>query len=336
MPINATISAASASGFRTSLQKAPALYLFTSATFTPGTASGLQGPNLTQARAAVGNPSWSTTYMAMPYPGYIEWTVPDTAVYTFTLAGAQGGGGERYASANNPASDFASTAWLRGGKGSIIQFNYSLTAGEKLGIVVGQYGGSGYEQSFSRAGGGGGGTWLYSIPSETLIACAGGGGGASDSYEGQDGTGASAGNASAGNGQGGTSTSAGSGGGWFSNGASVAATNICSGSYSCRGGAVKPSVGSYGVAHSGYTNSSMACHFERFGGFGGGGSQHDNTAGGGGGYTGGGSQGSGTAGFPGTSYITPSATSVSLNVGLNGGTTQSVQNSHGYLQVTKN
>lgn len=329
MPLITTLASGSDSGFVTS--GGGLGYSFTTATFTPGTSSGLQGPTIAQARAGVGSPSWAAEKMTMTYPGYIEWTVPATANYTFTLAGAQAGGGERYLSANNPANDYTPATWLRGGRGAIIRFNYNLIIGEKVGIVIGQYGGSGYEQGNSRAGGGGGGTWLYTVIGETLIAVAGGGGGGGDSTEGLDAS------VNGGSGQGGVDNGGGAGGGWLSNGAntSPAPTTSCYGSLSCRGGAVKPSVGSYGVAHSGWTYSALQCHFDRFGGFGGGATQHDNYSGGGGGYTGG-NGGSGGGSTGGTSYVISSATSVNTSFGLNGTLSQTTTPFHGYMTVTKN
>jgi hypothetical protein len=139
----------------------PALYLFTSATFTPGGATGSSGPNITQARSGVGNPSWAATYLNMTSQGIQEWTVPLTGSYTITAAGAKGGIG---------ASNYDS------GYGATMSGTFSLTKGAVLKIAVGQIGAA--AGGTSNGGGGGGGTFVATSSNSPLI-CAGGGGGSS-------------------------------------------------------------------------------------------------------------------------------------------------------------
>jgi hypothetical protein len=146
----------------------PELYAFTSATFTPGGASGRFGPTVAQARSGVGSPSWANTYLNMSSQGIQEWTVPKTATYRFTVAGARGGNGN------------LNQAGSTGGTGAILRLNVNLTEGQVLNLVVGQQGGLG---SSGRGGGGGGGSFVYSggIGGNGLILAAAGGGGADDS-----------------------------------------------------------------------------------------------------------------------------------------------------------
>jgi hypothetical protein len=144
----------------------PQLYAFTSATFTPGGATGRFGPNITQARSGVGNPSWAPTYLNMTTQGIQQWTVPSNGSYRITAAGGRGGQG----SINQGA----------GGQGGILRVDVSLTQGAILNLVVGQEGTVG---GSSRGGGGGGGSFVYSggIGGNGLIIAAAGGGGADDS-----------------------------------------------------------------------------------------------------------------------------------------------------------
>ena len=90
----------------------------------------------------------------------VYWTAPSTAVYDFTLAGAQGGQGSGTA----------------GGNGAWLNAYVSLTAGTQLGFAVG---GMGYSGNFGTVwgGGGGGGTFVFDAGWNPL-AIAGGGGGA--------------------------------------------------------------------------------------------------------------------------------------------------------------
>lgn len=151
------------------------LYTFSSATFTTGGVTGRDGPNITQARSGLGNPSWASTYLNMTNNGIQRWTVPGTGNYSFIVAGARGGNDGQ-----------------AGGAGRIITGNVSLTQGEILNIVCGQ---PGQDNGGNGGGGGGGGSFVYSGGSVSysdsdLLFAAGGGGGANSGgsgFTGEDG-----------------------------------------------------------------------------------------------------------------------------------------------------
>jgi hypothetical protein len=155
---------------------APFLYSFTSATFTPGGASGYDGPNITQARNGVGNPSWASTYLNMPsYNGQMEWTVPRTATYRVT---AQGAGG-------NSDNMFGYT----GGQGANMRGDFTLTQGDIVTIAIGQRGNSGRggQGCNHNVSGGNGATWVlrgrkYSSAAQSDVMVIAGGGGTPGSY----------------------------------------------------------------------------------------------------------------------------------------------------------
>jgi hypothetical protein len=128
----------------------PALYAFTSATFTSGGANGTSGPNITQARNGVGNPPWAATYLNMATNGWQRWTVPETATYSIRANGS-----------GHPS----------GAQGSFGQGNIALTSGEVLTIIVGQQGGG-------IAASGGSFVFRSANPAGNNIICAGGGAGA--------------------------------------------------------------------------------------------------------------------------------------------------------------
>jgi len=128
---------------------APFLYAFSAATFTPGGASSYNGPNITQARNGVGNPTWASTYLNMPsYNGHMEWTVPRSATYRIL---AQGAGG-------NSDNVFGYT----GGQGARMQGDFTLTQGDIITIAVGQRGvsGTGGQGCNHNVSGGNGATWV--------------------------------------------------------------------------------------------------------------------------------------------------------------------------------
>jgi hypothetical protein len=140
---------------------APNLYSFTSATFGTGGATGRQGPNITQARSALGSPTWANSYLNMTTNGIQVWTVPETANYSFTVAGSRGGTSNR-----------------TGGAGRIVTGTVALTQGATLNIVCGQSS----NDSTSSGSGGGGGTFVYtgsgtSTTEGQLVFAAGGGSG---------------------------------------------------------------------------------------------------------------------------------------------------------------
>ena len=126
------------------------LYSFTNATFTSGGLVGKTGPTLAQAVLGLtGTPSpstWSGTYLTMnSYQGIQQWTVPMTATYSITCAGAG-----------------TST-----GYGAVITIYYNLTQGQVVSIVCGQRG-----ISSGVFCGGSGGSFVFT--GSTLLVAAGG------------------------------------------------------------------------------------------------------------------------------------------------------------------
>jgi len=116
------------------INEPPELYSFSSATFTSGGRVGRIGPNLSESRNGVGNPSWATTYLQQAgFTGYLRWTVPADAIYRITAAGAQGGNSQGSA-----------------GPAAIIRGDFTLNEGEFLTIIVGQ---EGPDASYTGAGG---------------------------------------------------------------------------------------------------------------------------------------------------------------------------------------
>jgi hypothetical protein len=174
---NVTITATDSSGTQGSqvitfqFNPAPNLYNFTSATFGTGGAEGRFGPNITQARSAVGQPAWTGTYLNMSTNGKQIWTVPETSTYRFIVIGSQGQNG-------SPG---------RGGYGARMQATVALTQGETLELGVGQRNNNtlGYYES----GGGGGGSWVRRTGSAAPLIVAGGGGGGGSSWYGYEGSG---------------------------------------------------------------------------------------------------------------------------------------------------
>jgi hypothetical protein len=130
-------------------------YVFTTHTFTNATATGRNGPTLAQCRSAYSGASWasSTTNFNVTTQGIQLWTVPATASYTITCAGAVGG--------NKIFTGFA---------GIVSRGTYALTEGTVVTIVVGQRG-----LNAGASGGGGGGGGSYVIYNATALIVGGGG-----------------------------------------------------------------------------------------------------------------------------------------------------------------
>jgi hypothetical protein len=238
---------------------APELYAFTSATFTSNGLTGSDGPNITQARAGVGNPSWANTYLNMTINGIQNWTVPRTATYRITAAGAG--------------------QWniRQGGYGARIRGDFNLTQGEVIRILVGQTGpvNSGW-------GGGAGGSFVVRAPyntNESILVIAGGGGGGhqggyqqrADANAGRDGRQGRESGGGGSNGNGGAGQQGSGGGGFFGAGGGGQAE-----------GGRSFQEGGRGAYRSGSGNGAGN------GGFGGGGAHGNSHGGGGGGYSGGG------------------------------------------------
>jgi len=306
-------------GLRTQGGEPPALYAFTSHTFTNATVTGRTGPTLAQCRAAYSSQSWAqnNAYFNMTNQGIQEWTVPATGTYRIEAAGAKGGGSI-------------------GGNGARMIGTFNLIEGNIIAIVVGQLGLTG-TGNYSAGGGGVSAAWQKS--NTNLLIAAGGGGGvtggnfssAPSLSHGQTSQNGSSGQSSPtwnnypggenGNGGGGSSGNggAGSGGGWLSN-----ANNDTSGSH----GFGRPN-GWLG----GNTRTSASDRLS--GSFGGSGGASGNPSsykggGGGGGYSGGGAavgdgNNSSGAGGGGGSY----------NIGTNQSNTAGINTGHGYVTITK-
>jgi hypothetical protein len=194
------------------------LYAFTTATFTPGTASGSTGPSLTQARAGLSGPEvndWrDNTEFFNTNNGIQLWTVPKDGNYRIEAWGAEGGDGEGGAA----------------GRGARMRGDFSLIQGEILRIVVGQRGIGRRDASTNNMGGGGGGTYIVKSPynsNQSILLAVGGGGGSSSDRPGVDATITTFGSfdensgPATDNGNGGISfsgNSGGGGGGFFTNG----------------------------------------------------------------------------------------------------------------------
>ncbi len=257
-------------------------------TFTHCGQTGPTGPSQGQCDAAYAGKQGLEGKVTLTN-GIQYWTVPYTGTYRVTAAGAQG-----------------YNAGSQGGYGAVMRGDLSLTAGQKLKILVGQQGT--LKVSY---GGGGGGTFVATDTNTALIV-AGGGGGYDNRYaycadmhgtSGLNGNGSCncaapyGGGTNAGGGDGGSG--GGGGGGFLSNGAY---TN-----------------GGYGFVNGG--NGGVGTHGD--GGFGGGGGTDDDQATGGGGYAGGAGCGEDGNGGGGGSY----------NSGSNQ-SNQSGQNSgHGSVQI---
>jgi hypothetical protein len=250
------------------------LYAFTDATFTPGTQTGVSGPDLTTARAGLtgtGVDAWKTnTAYFNTSSGYQLWTCPADGSYTITASGAAGGSGSAVA-----------------GRGITIQSTVTLVKGLVYKILVGQKGGINGSQS----SGGGGGTFMAGNLDNVPVIVAGGGAGTligttfanttlSDAQSTTSGAasacGTGAGGTAGGGGAGSTNGYASGGGGFTTNGTAAAL------------------VGGFGYTGLGtsFTNGGTGGNSATTatGGFGGGGGTHGNTGGGGGGggYSGGG------------------------------------------------
>ena len=138
------------------------LYDFTSQTFTNCGSTGPTGPTLSQCQTEYAGTNFISSYFSVPTTGYQQWTVPATATYRIKMRGGNG----------SPSS---SNSGAEGGQGIIMQFDYNLTQGISLRMVVGQSG-----SGDTNHGGGGGASMILVTPYNTtgsIIAIAGGGGG---------------------------------------------------------------------------------------------------------------------------------------------------------------
>ena len=161
MPLSQTgLGGGATSLFRAS--GAGALYDFTTQTFNNCGSTGPTGPTLSECQTQYAGTNFISSYFSVPTQGYQQWTVPATATYRIKIRGGNG-------------SPSATVAGAEGGQGIIMQFDYNLTEGILLRMVVGQSG-----SGDSNHGGGGGASMILVTPYNTtgsIIAIAGGGGG---------------------------------------------------------------------------------------------------------------------------------------------------------------
>jgi hypothetical protein len=252
------------------------LFVFTSHTFTPCSATGPTGPSLANCTSAYSSSNFEDNVSYFNVSSGIQiWTVPVTGSYTITSAGAKGGTGRHV-----------------GGTGASITGTFSLTQGAKLRIIVGQSG----TDNAGLNGGGGGGSFVQNNADLTatgiLVIAGGGGGGPYNPYAtnvnavttnsgqpGWDGSNNRSLNnpASSGNGGSAFDRSGGGGGGFSGNGGPTSA----------------PCGADGGLGGSSFSSGGSGATGNYAGGFGGGGSGEwcNNTGGGGGGGYSGGSGG---------------------------------------------
>ena len=137
------------------------LFVFTSHTFTPCSATGPTGPSLANCTSAYSSSNFEDNVSYFNVSDGIQiWTVPVTGSYTITAVGAKGGRGNQGV----------------GGTGASITGTFSLTQGAKLKMIIGQSG----TDSASLNGGGGGGSFVQNnadLTATGILVIAGGGGG---------------------------------------------------------------------------------------------------------------------------------------------------------------
>jgi hypothetical protein len=341
----------------------PALFSFTTHTFTTGSTVGRFGPLLSTLRSSYSGQSWasdSSYFFQGRAQGYQVWQVPATGIYEIEIAGARGQ---------------ASSSNIGYGLGAIVKAQISLSVTDRLEMVVGQVPGNGGSTNPGNSyAGSGGGSFVGLYGTNTPIIVAGGGAGLYNTWtsvqsihNGQTRrqprfTGYNYGQAVDGTdpdiGGGGRGYHGGGGGGWFTAGLDyanfpgTAAMSTGSGGQNFTHGA--SFVGSSVSNGSGtwYATGGNATALTSEGGFGGGGGGHsgNNSSGGGGGYSGGhGGQtsagGSYLSGIGGGSFIREGAISVATSNGQYDGSSTfggtSVTNiglfndSAGYIKITK-
>jgi hypothetical protein len=142
------------------------LYEFTTHTFTNAGATGRIGPTLSQIQIAYTEIEWTKdrNYLNMVGNDGIQiWTVPKTGKYLIQTVGASG----------NPNM----VKYFSYGHGADIQTTVKLNKGQKIKILVGQYGDYNSRQGEWKNSGGGGGSFVVNENDNEPIIIAGGGGG---------------------------------------------------------------------------------------------------------------------------------------------------------------
>lgn len=322
-----------AASYKNTAATVPALFEFTSHTFTTGSTVGRFGPTLGTLQSTYSARSWAsnTLYFTQGRArGYQVWQVPQTGIYEIEIAGARGQ---------------ASNTNIGYGLGAIVRARVSLSVNDKLEMVVGQVPGNGGSSNPGNSyAGSGGGSFVGFYGTNTPLMVAGGGAGLYSSWtnvqsihNGQTRrqpryTGYNYAPATDGVdpviGYGGPGYHGGGGGGWFSAGqdfsgySGSASMSTGSGGQNYTHGAsfVGGPVSADGTTW--YAIGGNATALTSEGGFGGGGGGHsgNNSSGGGGGYSGGVGghttpSGSYLSGIGGGSYIIPSASSVATSDG---------------------
>ena len=133
-------------------------------TFSVAGATGETGPTQSAINSAYSGTSLANE-VTINTQGIQEWIVPTSGIYQFQVSGAQGG-------------NYSTVYACDGGYGATLQGDFTLSAGDKLKILVGQQGVSISGHPYGGAGGGGGTFVVNSTASNTLLIAAGGGSGA--------------------------------------------------------------------------------------------------------------------------------------------------------------
>lgn len=329
------------------------LFDFTTFTFSNAGAVGRSGPSSGDCSTDYSGENWLATYFSVA-SGIQTWTIPSSGTYEIEVAGSRAAGGNY----QNVGTTY--------GKGAILRARFSLTGGETLSMLVGQYDTAAANGPNYNGAGGGGGTFVVSNEDSTLLVAAGGGGGAGaysgyssgTTQEGSDGVTTTTGDSSF---RGAPGGSAGSGGetrhsnaGNYNGGGGGGYTGDGEGGDSgIVGQAADNYAGGAGLSYSnGGTGGAEATNFTyeaTHGGFGGGGGGTPICGGGGGGYSGGGGSNPGgtesDGGGGGGSYIKAGATTVATSDGNYAGSSTfggvaitnigSYRNDHGYVKITK-
>ena len=141
------------------------IYSFTSHTFTPCGATGINGPSTSACSSEYGT-SWSSNSNYFVVDAGVQlWTVPATGNYLIETYGAQGG---------------ANFCGDQGAKGARMSGEFSLTSGTELSIVIGQMGQRSPSGNCANGGGGGGGgSFVWESGASQPLIVAGGGAGSS-------------------------------------------------------------------------------------------------------------------------------------------------------------
>ena len=291
----------------------PALYDFSTWTFTNGNSTGTSGPTVANLRVlynTTGNTWINNDAYFSTTNGIQLWTVPQTGTYTITARGASSG-------------------MANVGLGASIAGTFTLNRGEIIRILVGQMGGN----TTAFYSGGGGGSFVVRTPfnsNASILTIAGGAGGVS--YRGGVGTGnltIAQGSATALPGKNvyGRSTGGGGGGATWDGGLNGADGQTTSSGWAGGGG---------GFFGNGATNSGGGVGGKSFtnGGTGGTGSQGNGGFGGGGGAVNSGGGGGGYNGGQNSSSNDAAAGAGSYNSGTSQTNTANANLGHGSVTIT--